>query len=154
MQSGIESKCSGAQLAALNGMSAFGGGCNVAAAGMNVAGFASCEVTAHDGQGDALIDLLQAVGPKSQPSFTVPAGTVRLRVTLNALDAGANDFDLFIRQGAAPTTSTFTAKSDNYGVWEGIDVASPPTGTWYALVAPFGGDAGAPFQLTITTFNP
>ena len=63
-----------------------------------------------------------------------------------------NDIDLYLKQGAPPTTVVFDSKSDNAGVYESIDLPTPTAGTWYGLVQPFGG-TNVPFQLTITSFQ-
>src|SRR5205807_813341 len=81
--------------------------------------------------------LGDASGPRLV-SFTVAPGTARLRAALNGIDAGVNDIDLYLKQGAPPTTLAFDAKSDNAGVYESIDIATPAAGTWYALVQPVG----------------
>jgi hypothetical protein len=145
----IATRCTNAQVQALDAAGSFGDGC---AGASTVAGLATCEIAAHDTETDALLGLLGDGSAERLVPFVVPAGAVRLRATLNGVDAGANDLDLYLKQGAPPTTASFDARSDNNGVYESIDLATPASGTWYALVQPFNG-ANVPFQLTITSFQ-
>ncbi len=146
----IAVRCTDEQIATLNGSGAFGDGCSAAD---SVATIASCEVAKHDVETNGLLALLDSMGTKRRTAFNVPGSTARLRATVNGIDAGANDVDLYLRQGAPPTTALYDAKSSNSGMYEGIDLASPSPGTWYVLVQAYSG-ANLPFQLTITTFGP
>lgn len=80
--------------------------------------------------------------------LTVPAGTARLRIAMNAEEP--NDFDLFVKHATPPTASSFDCRqtgSSQYGVCE---FDHPAAGDWYMLVRRFSG-AGR-YQLTATTF--
>jgi hypothetical protein len=83
-------------------------------------------------------------------SFTVPAGTTRLRIAMNASEENGADFDLYVRAGSVPTTSTFDCKADGSNQYGFCEFTSPAAGTWYALVNRFTGSGS--YQVTATTF--
>ncbi|TMA54850.1 MAG: trypsin-like serine protease [Deltaproteobacteria bacterium] len=149
VQPTIEAKCTNAQVQMLDTMATFGDGCSGTT---STAGLATCEIAAHDTEVGTLVSTLGDASSPRLVSFTIAPGTARLRATLNGIDAGVNDIDLYLKQGAPPTTVVFDSKSDNAGVYESIDLPTPTAGTWYALVQPFGG-TNVPFQLTITSFQ-
>jgi hypothetical protein len=93
---------------------------------------------------------LSAAAPEAFHSFAVPAGTQVLRVSLNGEDGVSNDFDLYVRQGAPPTTSVFDCRSAFAGNPEFCEIASPQAGTWHVMARRFSG-AGA-YQVTATMF--
>jgi hypothetical protein len=84
--------------------------------------------------------------------LTIPPGVSRLRVGLTAEDYLENDFDLYIRQGSAPTTTAFDCKSDGIGTLAFCDIASPAAGTWHFLVNGVAGPGG-PYELVTTLFS-
>jgi serine protease len=80
----------------------------------------------------------------------VPAGTEHLRATLNGVNG--RDFDLYVRQGAAPTDSEFDCRPFRDGHIEVCDFPAPVAGDWYVRVKRFGGSA-ARYQTTMTLFG-
>jgi hypothetical protein len=94
---------------------------------------------------------VDAITTQATHAFTVPAGTQRLRVAMNALDDGSSDFDLYVRRGSPPTTSTFDCKQDGGGQYGFCEFTSPIAGTWYALVNRVFG--GGDYQVTVTTIG-
>ncbi|MFQ5668196.1 MAG: trypsin-like serine protease [Candidatus Binatia bacterium] len=150
VQPSIEKLCTNAEVANLNSGDPFGGTCGTLA---TTAALAACEINHHDAQMDGLFALAEPVQATDRATFTVPADTAVLRVTVNAVDAAGNDVDLFIKQGAPPTSQDFDFRSTNSGVLEAIKVGSPAAGTWHALVQTVAGTK-VPFQLTVTTFQP
>jgi len=83
-------------------------------------------------------------------SFTVAAGTKELRVALNAsLGSPPNDFDLYLRFGAPPTTTTFDCAPLLFGPLEFCSISDPTPGTWYVMVDAFVGGP-AEYQVTAT----
>jgi hypothetical protein len=98
----------------------------------------------------ALDGSLSNANPDGTHTFSVPNGTTKLRVAMNAVDDGASDFDLYVKEGSAPTTTTYDCGRfgpNQYGVCE----FTPPTsGTWYVLVHRFAGSG--PYQVTVTEF--
>lgn len=115
---------------------------------------ASCGAMPQAGEAGAPIvaatGALSSGTPQAVHSFTVPAGTTRLRVALNASEDGGADFDLYVKQGSAPTTSSFDCKADGANQYGFCQFTSPAAGTWYVLVNRFQG-SGA-YQVTATTF--
>ncbi len=97
------------------------------------------------------LSSLSAQTPDRFFNFDVPQGAQHLRVTLNGEDGTNNDFDLYVRQGAAPTDDDYDCRPFKDGNPEACDFATPTAGTWYARVNRFAG-AGA-FQTTVTLFG-
>jgi hypothetical protein len=81
-------------------------------------------------------------------SFAVPVGTVALRVAQNAGEQGSADFDLYVKQGSAPTTTSFDCKADGSTQYGFCEFANPTAGTWHVLVNRFSGSAD--YQVTAT----
>ena len=67
-------------------------------------------------------------GVSSTYSYTIPAGTTQLVV---AISGGTGDADLYVRAGAAPTTSTYTCRPYLSGNAETCTIANPTAGTTY-----------------------
>ncbi|WP_224363817.1 M4 family metallopeptidase [Hyalangium versicolor] len=65
-------------------------------------------------------------------TLTVPSGKSTL--TFNQVGASGNtgDADLYVRQGSAPTTSTYSCRPYLTGNTETCTISSPTAGTWYA----------------------
>lgn len=84
-------------------------------------------------------------------SFQVPPGTTELRVSMNSIDDDTSNFDLYVRQGSAPTTSSYDCKADGSNHIGYCNFSSPSDGTWYLLVDRKRG-SGA-YQTTATTFG-
>lgn len=147
---GIQRACTDASIAALDSQGIFGGSC---AGATTTAGLAACQIAEHDLLIDTVASVLAVVQPSSRSIVEVPAGTARLRVTLNGHDDGVNDVDLYVRAGAPPTTSVFDARSINAGMFDAIEVISPVAGTWHVLAHDFAGTSPA-YQVTATTFQP
>lgn len=107
--------------------------------------------------GSATSTLASAVGTLSPlhsrevVPLQVPAGATHLRVGLTAESFGANDFNLYLKQGAAPTLDSYDCKSDGRGTLAFCDVPSPAAGPWYALVDGAAGPGGL-YQLTTTLY--
>ncbi len=64
-------------------------------------------------------------------NITVPAGKTSLTFTLSG---GTGDGDLYARMTTAPTTSSYTKKSDGGTNTETITFSAPAAGTYYLLV--------------------
>jgi len=150
VQPGIEKSCTDVQISSLDTTDSFGGSC---AGVTTTAGLASCSVADHDAQTDAVKGLLDDRVLPDAASFVVPGGADSFRVTLNGIDGGSNDIDLYVKLGAPPTTVDFDFASTSGGVFEGVVVAAPTAGTWHVLVNEFSG-SGVDFQVTMTTFSP
>ncbi len=94
---------------------------------------------------------LSSSGPGAVHSFDVPAGTTDLRVALNAVDDGFSDFDLYVRQGSAPSTSTYDCRAFGSNPYGFCDFSTPAPGVWYVLVDGYAG--AGPYQVTATLFG-
>jgi hypothetical protein len=84
-------------------------------------------------------------------SFSVGVGSSLLRVAQNAGEQGSADFDLYVKQGSAPTTSSFDCKADSSNQYGFCEIANPTSGTWYVLVNRFSGSAD--YQVTATVVS-
>lgn len=146
----IAAACTDAQVASLDGAAGFGGSC---AGSVTASGLAGCQISDYDATSSALITLLDSPAGTGTLGFDVAAGTDRLRVTLNGIEEGNNDVDLYARLGAPPTMSLYDARSNNNGVFEGLEIVSPAAGEWFVLVDEVAGN-DIPTQLTITMFQP
>lgn len=86
-------------------------------------------------------------------SVQVPAATRLLRIGLNA-DTGesrrGNDFDLYLRREANPTSEEFDCGSTSETGFEFCEIVAPQPGTWNILVEAFRGQGE--IQLTTTMF--
>lgn len=147
----IAKACTDADVALLRATSAFGRECSGAT---DVAALVDCTLAGIRDIADDLHLLIQSQTMHLDLPFEIPAGTSRLRVTLNGLEAAANDLDLFVRAGAPATAETHDAGSAARGVFEALEVVSPTAGTWWAHVDRIAGPTRIPYQLTVTRFGP
>ena len=78
----------------------------------------------------------------STRSFTlnVPTGASNLQF---ALSGGTGDADLYVRRGAAPTTSAYDCRPYQTGNNETCSFAAPQAGTWYVTVRGYSAYSGA-----------
>ena len=67
-------------------------------------------------------------GVSSTYSYTIPAGTTQLVV---AISGGTGDADLYVRAGAAPTTTAYTCRPYTASNAETCTIANPTAGTTY-----------------------
>ena len=95
-------------------------------------------------------DTVGGAGPV-EFSFDVPPGTLRLVVALNGDDGTANDFDLYVRRGAAPTLNQYDCRPFDVGNFEYCEFLAPQAGTYHILVDPFAGTGTA--QVTVSLFR-
>ena len=150
VQANVEASCSDDSVRRLNDASRFGGPCEVS---WVTADMSECLIAGHDALVDEFLGMSQELNAAAL-KFTVPEGSTRLSVTVNGVDAGINDIDLYVNPGQPPTPDEYAAASQDLGVFEGVTVESPVSGTWYATVDRVDGDASIPYQLTISAFQP
>jgi hypothetical protein len=93
---------------------------------------------------------LSATNSQGTHSFKVAAGTTLLRVAMNAIDDGASDFDLYVKQGSPPGAHDFDCAQNGSGQYGFCEFAVPAPGDWYVLVDRYSGDGT--YQLTATAF--
>lgn len=93
----------------------------------------------------------------ARQQFAVPDDAAWLRVTLNAqVGSGSgpasitNDFDLFVRAGAAPTATVFDCSDTNPTTFGFCELAAPRKGEWHVMVRRVRGSGS--YQVTVTTF--
>lgn len=105
--------------------------------------------------GSALSPIFAASGtlgagtPTATFALNVPAGTRRLRVTLNGpLD---RDFDLFGNPGTQVDPATAPCASELVSNLEECEIPNPTPGPWRLQASQF--DGSGPFQLTATLFG-
>jgi len=80
-------------------------------------------------------------------TITVPSGATNLVVTTSG---GSGDGDLYVRLGSAPTTSTYTCRSWNYGNSETCTIAAPSAGTYYVRVYGYSAASGITLKASYT----
>lgn len=93
---------------------------------------------------------LNSVATQAALTIEVEPGTVELRIAMNAVDDGS-DFDLYVRAGSAPTTTTYDCKADGPNQYGFCRFSAPSPGTWHILVNRFTGSGM--YQVTATTFG-
>jgi hypothetical protein len=93
---------------------------------------------------------LGPANPQGRLTVQVPADTMELRVSMNAVDDGSSDFDLYVKYGSPASPGVYDCKADGRGQYGFCQFTVPAPGTWYLLVDRVQG-SGA-YQLTATTF--
>jgi hypothetical protein len=88
---------------------------------------------------------------EARHSFAVPAGRSELRVTMNGLDDGAADFDLYVKRGSPPTTGDYDCAQNGIGQFASCLFTAPAAGPWYVLVDRYAGNGA--YQVTATSFG-
>lgn len=78
--------------------------------------------------------------------ITVPAGKTSLKFTLTG---GTGDGDLYARMTTAPTTTSYTKKSDGSTNTETITFSAPAAGTYYLLVNAYATVSGASVKAVV-----
>jgi hypothetical protein len=81
----------------------------------------------------------------------VPAGRSELRITMNAIDDGAADFDLYVKRGSPPTAADYDCAQNGIGQFASCTFAAPEAGAWYVLVDRYAGGGG--YQVTATSIG-
>jgi hypothetical protein len=85
---------------------------------------------------------VDAASPQGRLAFEVPAGTARLRVALagqfvssERFETFANDFDLYVRSGSAPTRSMFDCRDISIGTFGFCEHVDPAPGTCWSTTS-------------------
>ncbi len=84
--------------------------------------------------------LSGSAGAELRYTITVPAGASNLVIQISG---GSGDADLYVRQGSAPTTSTYTCRPYLSGNNETCSFAAPAAGTWHVMVRGYSAFSGA-----------
>jgi hypothetical protein len=92
-------------------------------------------------------------GAHTSDSYTVsvPVGANALRVALNGEDNGSFNVNLYVKQGAGASSSTYDCKADGLSVFGACSVDLPAAGTWSIAVERAAGTGD--YQLTTTIFG-
>ncbi|WMJ67924.1 S8 family peptidase [Stenotrophomonas sp. 24(2023)] len=83
--------------------------------------------------------LSAASGASLAYTVTVPAGRSQLRV---AISGGSGDADLYLRQGSAPTDTTYTCRPYLNGNNETCTISNPAAGVWHVRVKAYSTFSG------------
>ena len=78
-------------------------------------------------------------------TITVPSGVSSLVVTTSG---GSGDADLYVRQGTAPTTSSYTCRSWASGNTETCTISAPTAGTYHIMVYAYSTFSGLTLRAT------
>lgn len=87
-----------------------------------------------------------AKGATKLYSIVVPSGKTSLTVKLSG---GSGDGDIYLKAGSAPTTTSYTSKSDGSTNTETITVTSPAANTYYILVSAYAAVTSTTITATI-----
>ena len=112
------------------------------------------ELAPVEGSGTTTASLdgtVTAAAPDATATFSVPAGSGQLLVTMNAEETGGADFDLYLKRGAPASTADYDCRADGPGQYAACAATTPLSGDWHALVHRVAG-AGR-WQLTGTVFG-
>jgi hypothetical protein len=69
---------------------------------------------------------------------------------MNAHDDGIANFDLFVKRGSAPTTTSYDCARRGSGQFGACEFPSPAAGTWHVLVQRVSGTGS--YQVTASAF--
>lgn len=94
------------------------------------------------------VTLSGAAGSEAYYYLAVPAGATNLSISI----AGSvGDADLYVRQGAMPTTSTYDCRPYSASSNETCSFAAPAVGTWYIMVRGYTSFSGLTLQASYTS---
>jgi len=97
--------------------------------------------------GVAVTGLAATKGKQLNYTVNIPAGAKNLKITTSG---GTGDEDLYVKFGAAPTTSTYDCRSWVVGNTESCSVTSPKTGTYYIMLNAYATFSGVSLKATWT----
>ncbi|HLO93225.1 MAG TPA: M4 family metallopeptidase [Burkholderiaceae bacterium] len=95
--------------------------------------------------GVAVTGISLAKGASKLYSIAVPSGKASLTIKLSG---GTGDGDIYAKMGSAPTTTSYTKKSDGSTNTETITFTSPAAGTYYILVNAFAAVSSTSLKAT------
>jgi hypothetical protein len=96
-----------------------------------------------------------ASGQQAFYSFDIPAGVSSCTVTLTGPSSGA-DFDLYVKKGSNPTTSSYDYARSGASASETITITNPGSGRYYVMVNAYSGSGAYSIaeSHTFTTATP
>ena len=83
------------------------------------------------GNGVPVTGLSGSANTERRYTIQVPAGRSQLQLQMSG---GTGDADLYVRQGSAPTTTTYSCRPYRTGNSETCTFNSPAAGTWHVMV--------------------
>jgi PKD repeat protein len=98
--------------------------------------------------GVAVTGLSGATGASLAYTIAIPAGASNLVVRSSG---GSGDADLYVRFGAAPTTTTYDCRSESSTNAETCTIAAPQAGTYHVLLRGYAAFSGASLVATWST---
>jgi subtilisin family serine protease len=104
--------------------------------------------------GQAFTASLSGTGAEKFFKISVPAGAAQLQVVMSGAACGLLscplDADLYTRQGARPTDTTYACRPNTSGNAETCTHASPGQGYWYIRVKSYSGSGTVTIKATVT----
>ncbi len=112
--------------------------------------------TSSDGSGTTVLTLdgsagtgsLTASGDKEYFTVSVPSGKTSLKVDMSGPSTA--DFDLYVRFGTAPTTSTYDSRGYTGSSTESCTITNPPAGTYHIMAISYSGSGSYSVQASST----
>ncbi|MGY4515333.1 pre-peptidase C-terminal domain-containing protein [Lysobacter sp. HA18] len=98
--------------------------------------------------GTPITGISGAAGSDKFYSLAVPSGATNLVFTTSG---GTGDLDLYVKAGSAPTTTSYTCKSEGSTTAETCTIAAPAAGTYYVLLHGYAAYSGATLKGSYTT---
>ncbi len=95
---------------------------------------------------------LSAAGDEDFYRINVPSGATQLDVVLDG--PSGSDFDLYTRQGARPTDSTYSCRPYTSSSEESCSHSNPAAGDWYVRVDSYSGSGSYTVTATVTSPTP
>jgi len=113
----------------------------------------SCATTPPSGggvltNGVAKTSQSAATGAALNYTLVVPAGATNLKFVTSG---GTGDADLYVKFGSAPTTTSYTCKSDGGTNAETCNIATASAGTYYVMVKAYAAFSGLSITGSYTT---
>lgn len=99
----------------------------------------------NDGGSATVEDISASRGQWKQYSLDLPAGMSTLTVTISG---GSGDADLYVREGAEPTTRSYDCRPYKNGNSETCTITNPAAGTWHIGLRAYRSFSGV--TLTVT----
>jgi serine protease len=96
-------------------------------------------------EGEAVDNLSASTDNTLYYEIAVPSGTSNLSVSISG---GSGDADLYLREGAPSTSSTYDCRPYLSGNDESCSVASPVAGTYYINITAYSGFSGVSLVAT------
>ncbi len=96
--------------------------------GLSLTGSYSTSGGGGNAGGDTISNLSASQGNWSHHDFVLPSGVSNLTVTISG---GSGDADLYVRQGSAPSSSSYDCRPYKNGNSETCTFSSPVAGNWH-----------------------